>query len=83
MPDIYRVSITPADTGSRIMVRRRLTDGRDGYGDVVGDLISWSDGTLRIATRAGVVAVDDSTLVAGKRVPPAPPRRSAAADGGT
>jgi hypothetical protein len=75
VPDIYRVQISPADVGSRIMVRRRLTDGRAGFGDVVGDLLSWQDAALTIRTRDGVVVVDEATVVAGKTVPPPVPRR--------
>lgn len=70
MPNIYRVAISPADIGARVMVRRRLGDGRDGFGDVVGELLSWADGVLTIRTRAGDVAVRADTVVAGKRVPP-------------
>lgn len=76
MPNsIYRVRISPADVGARVMVRRRLTDHGAAVGDVVGDLLSWADDVLTIRTRSGDVAVDAASVVAGKRVPPAPPRR--------
>jgi hypothetical protein len=73
---VYRVTISPADVGARVMVRRRLSDGREGFGDVVGDLLSWSDDVLTIRTpRSGDVTVDAATVVAGKRVPPPASRR--------
>jgi hypothetical protein len=75
VPDIYRVQISPADVGRRIMVRRRLTDGREGLGDVVGDLLSWADAALTIRTRAGDVVVDEASVVAGKTVPAPVARR--------
>jgi hypothetical protein len=72
---VYRVSISPADVGARVMIRRRLSDGRAGFGDVVGDLLSWSGDVLTIRTRTGDVEVDASTVVAGKRIPPPARRR--------
>jgi hypothetical protein len=53
------------------MVRRRLAGEDHGYGDVVGDLLSWAGDVLTIRTRTGDVAVEAGTVVAGKRVPPA------------
>ncbi|MFC0037817.1 hypothetical protein [Actinomadura rayongensis] len=68
------VSISEADVGQRISLRRRLPTGE--YSDVVGVLESWSGGTLRVRRRTGELAeVDASTMVAAKVVPPAPPRR--------
>lgn len=68
------VAITPADTGRRVSIRRVLPDGR--FGDVVGILQSWSDGVLRVRRRDdSVVEVPQSTMVAGKIVPPAPAPR--------
>lgn len=72
MPTIYSVTISAADIGSRVMVRRTLPDG---FGDVVGDLLDWSGSSLTIATRRGDVVVPLASVVAGKRVPPAVPRR--------
>jgi hypothetical protein len=68
------VSITPADAGQRVSLRRRLPTG--GYSDVVGVLESWSHGVLRVRRRDDeVVEIPQSILVAGKVVPPPPPRR--------
>jgi len=68
------VAITPADVGKRVSIRRALPDGRPG--DVVGTLQTWSDGVLRVRRRDdSVVEVPQSTLLAAKIVPPAPPRR--------
>jgi hypothetical protein len=65
------VSITPADVGRRISLRRRLSTG--GYSDVVGVLESWRDGTLMVRRRDGeLVEVAEDTLAAGKVVPPPP-----------
>jgi hypothetical protein len=68
------VSITPADAGQRISLRRRLPTGE--YSDVVGVLESWSGRLLRVRRRHGeVVEVPEDIVVAGKVVPPAPPPR--------
>lgn len=46
------------------------------FTDVVGVLASWDDGVLLITKKSGeTVAVPESSLVAGKVVPPAPARR--------
>ena len=69
----YVVRIRPADVGSRVSVR---TISGERYRDVVGDLLSWADGKLRIRRRDGsIVDVAENLVVAGKVVPPAPPRR--------
>ncbi|HWH31659.1 MAG TPA: hypothetical protein VNU01_03205 [Egibacteraceae bacterium] len=63
------VRITPADTGSRVSVRRRIPheQGQPSMTDVVGVLESWSDGVLRIRTKRGeLVDVDEPSLVAGR-----------------
>ncbi|WP_019629548.1 hypothetical protein [Actinomadura atramentaria] len=68
------VSISEADVGQRISLRRRLPTGE--YSDVVGVLESWSGGTLRVRRRTGELAeVEASAMVAAKVVPPAPPPR--------
>ncbi|WP_131738538.1 putative acetyltransferase [Actinomadura roseirufa] len=68
------VSISNADVGQRISLRRRLPTGE--YSDVVGVLESWEDGTLRVRRRTGeVVEVPESIMVAAKVVPPRPPPR--------
>ncbi|GAB2812520.1 hypothetical protein GCM10022221_07610 [Actinocorallia aurea] len=69
------VAISPEDVGARVSLRRRLQTGE--YSDVVGDLEAWSGGTLKVRRRTGeVVEVAEATLVAGKKVPPPPARRS-------
>lgn len=69
------MAITPADVGSRVSVRRVLRDGRDGLGDVVGDLLAWDETGLSVRRRDGsVVAIAEADVVAAKVVPPAPPR---------
>ncbi|MCP2336573.1 putative acetyltransferase [Actinomadura rupiterrae] len=66
------VSVTPADVGERVSLRRRLPTGE--YSDVVGVLESWSGGRLQVRRRNGeTVDVPESTVVAGKVVPPTPP----------
>ena len=73
---VYARRLSRAEIGQRVSVRRHLRDGRGGLGDVVGELLSWADGRLVIRTRDGAeVAVEEADLVAGKPVPPAPPRR--------
>src|SRR5262245_17093433 len=73
----YIVSITPADAGRRVSVRSRTDDSM--LTDVVGDLLEWTDGVLRIRRRDGSIAeVAEDRLVAGKTVPPAPTRRKPA-----
>ncbi|MFC4050441.1 hypothetical protein ACFOY4_12150 [Actinomadura syzygii] len=75
------VTISVADVGQRISLRRRLPTGE--YSDVVGVLESWSGGTLRVRRRDGeVVDVPETIMVAAKVVPPRPPpRRRPRADG--
>lgn len=74
MPARLRVRITPADVGSRVSVR--LVDEAGGYTDVVGQLEAWADGELRVRRRDGeVVTLSERSVVAGKTVPPAPPKR--------
>ncbi len=64
----YEMSITAADVGSRVSVRRKLPDG--GLGDVLGDLESWSGGVLTVRRKDGdLVRVAEVDLVAGKVVP--------------
>ena len=68
----YARDVGPGDSGVRVSLRRALPEG--GYGDVLGQLLSWTD-TVVIETRHGVVEVASDTVVAAKKVPPAPPRR--------
>ncbi|MDQ1048385.1 GNAT family N-acetyltransferase [Streptomyces sp. V4I2] len=72
------VRITAADVGKRVSVRRLaepgVTDTK--FTDTVGVLTSWDDGVLLITRRDGEsVRIPESSLVAGKIVPPAPARR--------
>lgn len=63
------MSISAADVGSRVSIRRSLPDGM--LSDVLGELIGWSDRTLTVRRKDGItVDVDEATLVAGKVVPP-------------
>ncbi|MGW7095230.1 GNAT family N-acetyltransferase [Streptomyces sp. NPDC054874] len=72
------VSITPADVGKRVSVRRRMDGGGTGaqFTDVVGVLTSWNNDVLSITRKSGEsVHIVESSLVAGKVVPAAPARR--------
>ncbi|GGU08664.1 GNAT family N-acetyltransferase [Streptomyces violascens] len=72
------VRITAADTGKRVSVRRLDPSGTPGslFADTVGVLTSWDNGVLSITRKSGeTVRIEESTLVAGKVVPAAPPRR--------
>lgn len=61
------MTVTPADVGSRVTLRRALPEG---VGDVVGVLESWSSGVLSVRRRDGsLVAVAEASLLAGKVVP--------------
>jgi hypothetical protein len=74
-PDIR---ITPADVGKRVSVRRvvEIADGRPVFSDTVGVLTSWTEGVLMITRRDGLaVHIAETSVVAGKIVPPAPTRR--------
>ncbi len=66
--------VGPGDSGVRVSLRRSLPEG--GYGDVLGDLLSWADGVVRVERRDGVVVeIAEQAVVAAKRVPPPPARR--------
>ncbi|RFS84807.1 hypothetical protein D0T12_14905 [Actinomadura spongiicola] len=68
------VTISDADVGRRISLRRRLPTGE--YSDVVGVLESWTDKILSVRRRNGeLVEVPEDTMVAAKVVPPTPPPR--------
>ncbi|MDG4862111.1 GNAT family N-acetyltransferase [Streptomyces sp. T-3] len=72
------VRITGADVGKRVSVRRLSGSGipAEKFTDTVGVLTSWNDGVLLITRRDGEsVRIEESSLVAGKVVPPAPARR--------
>jgi hypothetical protein len=66
------VTVTQADVGSRVSLRRVVEAG---VADVVGDLVSWTDGVLSVRRRDGkIIPVAETDLLAGKVVPPPPPR---------
>jgi hypothetical protein len=70
----YRLTLGQDDVGQRVVLRRRLPDGR--LTDVLGVLSRWDDEVAAVRPRIGeetVVARAD--VVAGKRVPPPPVRR--------
>ncbi|MGW4277907.1 putative acetyltransferase, partial [Streptomyces seoulensis] len=72
------VRITAADVGKRVSVRRLGEPGGRGekFTDTIGVLTSWDDGVLLITQKDGAsVRIAESSLVAGKVVPPAPARR--------
>jgi len=69
----YSLTLGPADVGARVVVRRRLAEG--GYGDLIGELVSWAAQVV-VRDRHGVShAVAAHDVVAGKRIPPPPARR--------
>ncbi|MEU3978590.1 GNAT family N-acetyltransferase [Streptomyces sp. NPDC026672] len=72
------VRITAADVGKRVSVRRlrEAVGPGEKFTDTVGVLTSWDDGVLLITRKDGEsVRIAESSLVAGKVVPPAPARR--------
>ncbi|MFF3338860.1 GNAT family N-acetyltransferase [Streptomyces flavidovirens] len=72
------VRISADDVGKRVSVRRLDEAGAPGakFADTVGVLTSWDSGVLTITRRDGEsVRIAQSSLVAGKVVPPAPARR--------
>lgn len=72
------VRITAADVGKRVSVRclSAPEDTVEKFTDTVGLLTSWDDGVLLITRKGGdTVRISESSLVAGKVVPPAPARR--------
>ncbi|KUJ64277.1 acetyltransferase [Streptomyces albus subsp. albus] len=72
------ITITPADVGKRVSVRRvnDIGEGPEKFTDAVGVLTSWTGGVLHITRRTGeAVRIAESSLVAGKVVPAAPARR--------
>ena len=70
----FTINVGPGDSGIRISLRRTLPEG--GYGDVLGELLSWTDGVVSVQRRDGsVVEVPEADVVAAKRIPPPPVRR--------
>ena len=69
----FTINVGPGDSGVRISLRRTLPSG--GFGDVLGDLLSW-DTVVRVQRRDGVVVeIPASDVVAAKKIPPPPERR--------
>ena len=70
----YVRDVGPGDSGVRVSLRRTLPDG--GLGDVLGDLLDWSGGLVRVRRKDGsVVEVAEADVVAAKRIPPPPAPR--------
>lgn len=67
--------VTPADVGARVSVRRYVDRDAGEVGDVVGELLAYDAGVLRIAGRHGEVTVDEQDVLASRVVPPPPPSR--------
>jgi len=63
--------------GHRVVVRRivGVRDDRPVFTDILGDLVDFGADELTVRTRNGLVTVPVAAVVAGKRIPPAPPRR--------
>ncbi|GLX98952.1 MULTISPECIES: hypothetical protein [Herbidospora] len=62
-----KVTITPADVGRRVTVRRALPEG---FRDVVGVLESWENGVLSVRKRDGtLVEFPEKVMAAAKVVP--------------
>ncbi|MFD3539447.1 GNAT family N-acetyltransferase [Streptomyces sp. NPDC058662] len=75
---LLEIRITPADVGERVSVRRvgHRPGGSPEFTDTLGVLTSWNEGVLLITRKNGqTVRIAESSLVAGKVVPPAPARR--------
>jgi hypothetical protein len=66
------------DIGHRVVVRRIVgeRDGRPLLSDLLGDLTEFGPDGLVVATTAGPVRVPLKEVVAGKQIPPQPPRRA-------
>ena len=70
----YARTAGPADVGLRVVVRRRLEDGR--YTDLLGELLHWDEHSVGVRDRNGQEhTVRTGDVVAAKRVPPPPARR--------
>ncbi len=71
----------PEVVGRRVVVRRVLRGqtgptGRPAMTDVLGTCEAWADGEVRVRTADGeLVVIATADIVAGKPVPPRPPRR--------
>ena len=63
----------PFSVGDRVVVRYRLPDGQ--ATDALGMLVSTTATTLVVAGKRGDVTIEVDTVIAAKRVPPAPEPR--------
>lgn len=61
------------DVGARVVVRRRLPEGL--YGDVLGELVSWSPEVVIRDRHGALIRFPHGDVVLGKRIPPPPARR--------
>ncbi|MFX4272574.1 hypothetical protein ACQBAR_05275 [Propionibacteriaceae bacterium Y1685] len=70
-----RRRLGPEDLGKRVVVRHRLPDGRGT--DVLGELIAADEDVLVVRDRHGTDhRIAQTAIIAGKPIPPAPPRRA-------
>jgi hypothetical protein len=71
------VRLTPADIGQRVVIRWRPGPaGSMQMTDVVGILEQFGTGSFAVRARDGTLVVIPATrALAGKVIPPAPPRR--------
>lgn len=71
----YAREVGPGDAGMRISLRRRYPDGS--LGDVLGVLLSWTDGVVTVVRGDGSrVVLAEADVVATRRIPPPPARRT-------
>ena len=67
------------ETGTRVMIRRRLPDSATHlFSDVIGTIRRTDVTGVTLETRSGLVDVPAAEIALGKPVPPAPARRSRA-----
>ena len=71
------VRLTPADIGQRVVIRWRPgPEGSTQMTDVLGILEQADDQSFTVRTRDGqLVVIPRTRALAGKVIPPAPPRR--------
>lgn len=60
------------------MVRRRITDRDYSLTDAIGTVLTLSPSAVTLQTRGGPVTIPAAAIVAAKRLPPLPPRRTSA-----